>query len=153
MAAPGNGAQLGPPLDGQAAADAEKETEVGMRNIMLRQQLGFLVKQAENGKSPDLYAELLLDQLGEAVVLDFVGKDDALETLAGINPGVQGQRIWFEALREAILELTRPDPAGDTITEGEYIPGANSSDAISDADNDGDASSVAVGDSGNPPNA
>jgi hypothetical protein len=82
-----------------------------------------------------------------------VGKDDALETLTAINPGVAGQRIWFEALREAILELTRPDPAGDTVQEGEYIPGAESSNAIPDADDDGNPSSVAVGDSGNPPNA
>ena len=153
MAPPGNGGALPPPGDEQTTADAEREKEMGLRNMMLRQQLGFLVKQAENGKNPDLYAELLLDQLGEAVVLDFVGKEDALSTLTAINPGVAGQRIWFEALRDAILALTAPDSAGDTVTEGEYIPGENSSDAISDADDDGNPSSVAVGDSGTPPNA
>lgn len=152
-AIPGNGAALAPPGDEQATADAEREKTMGMRSMMLRQQLGFLVKQAESGKNPDLYAELLLDQLGEAVVLDFVGKPDALDKLGQINPGVMGQQIWFEALRDAILELTRPDPAGDSITEGEYIPGAESSNAISDANDDRDASSVAVGNSGDAPNA
>ncbi len=152
-ARPGNGAALPAPGDEETAGDAARETEMGLRNVLLRQQLGFLVKQAEGGKNPDLYAELLLDQLGETVVLDFLAKDDALAKLVEINPGVAGQQIWFEKLREAILELTAPDTAGDTVTEGEFIPGPGSTDAISDADNDGNIASVAVGDSGNPPDA
>ncbi len=152
-ARPGKGAALPAPGDEETAGDAARETEMGLRNVLLRQQLGFLVKQAEGGKNPDLYAELLLDQLGETVVLDFLAKDDALAKLVEINPGVAGQQIWFEKLREAILELTAPDTAGDTVTEGEFIPGPGSTDAISDADNDGNIASVAVGDSGNPPDA
>jgi len=154
--APGTGAQIGPPLDAQAAADAEREKNMGIRNMVLRQQLGFLVKQAESGKNPDLYAELLLDQLGEVVVLDFIAKPDALDQLGTINPGVMGQRVWFEQLRAAILELTGPDPAGETEVEGELIPASQpeaADDAISNAAIDGDATSDPVGDGGNAPNA
>lgn len=154
LAAPGNGGMLpGPPADGQTAADAQKEKEVGLRNMMLRQQLNFLIKQAENGKNPDLYAELLLDQLGETVVLDFIGKDDALETLGKVNPGVMGQRIWFEALKAAILELTAPDDAGDTGLEGELLPAEPITDAIPHADDNGDVTGDPVGASGDTPNA
>ena len=153
LGAPGNGGMLpGPPADGQTAADAAKEKELGLRNMMLRQQLAFLIKQAENGKNPDLYAELLLDQLGETVVLDFIGKDDALEQLGKVNPGVMGQRIWFEALKAAILELTAPGDAGDTGLEGEHIP-AEPAESITDAipypDDNGDVTVDPVGSSGN----
>lgn len=149
LSAPANGGELpGPPGSEQTAADAAKEKEMGLRNMMLRQQLGFLIKQAENGKNPDLYAELLLDQLGETVVLDFIGKDDALETLAKINPGVNGQRIWFEALKTAILDLTGPDDAGDTGLEGEILPAEPITDAIPYPDDTRAATGDPVGSGG-----
>jgi hypothetical protein len=134
--APGNAA-LPPPGDPQAVADAAREREMGLRQAMLRQQLGFLVKNAADGKNPELYAELLLDQLGEKVVLDFVGQPDALEKLVAINADVATYSQWFEALRNSILELT-----ADTGDTGVIIPqplGDAPPNAIPDADDNGDA--------------
>ena len=134
--APGNAA-LPPPGDPQAVADAAREREMGLRQAMLRQQLGFLVKNAADGKNPELYAELLLDQLGEKVVLDFVGQPDALEKLVAVNADVATYSQWFEALRNSILELT-----ADTGDTGVIIPqplGDAPPNAIPDADDNGDA--------------
>lgn len=158
--APGNGALLTGPGDPQAAADAEKEKQMGVKALMLKGQLAWLIKQAESGKNPELYAELLLDQLGEVVVLDFISKPDALDKLAAVNPGVVGQRLWFEKLRDAILALTDSDDAGDSEGEdGEYIPAGNviipgaDPDAVRSAAIDGDATGDPVGGDGDTPDA
>lgn len=154
--APGNG-QMGPPQDPQAAADAAREREMGIRQQMIRQQLGFLVQNAAAGKNPELYAELLLDQLGERVVLDFIGKPDAMDQLIAIDGNVAQFRPWFESVRAAILELTGEPgdtdgipPNGAPIVGDVIIPGH---DAISDAADDGDASGDTVGASGDTGNA
>ena len=151
---PANPALAGP-RDPAAAADAQREHDMNLRNIWMKQQLGFLVKQAENGKDPSLYAEVLLDQLGPVVVLDFIQKDDALAQLAKINPGVAGQRIWFEKLRDAILELTRDDPTGETEVTGDFIPanGQGNYSAISDADDARHAASDSGRSGGDAPDA
>lgn len=134
---PGNAA-LPPPGDPQANADADREREMGIRNMMLRQQLGFLVQNAANGKNPELYAELLLDQMGEKVVLEFVGQPDALEKLVAINADVATYSQWFEALRRSILELTADTGETEVIVPGGMPPAETVIDAIPDADDNGD---------------
>jgi hypothetical protein len=150
--APGNGAQL-PPPDQQAAADAAREKEMGMRQMVIRQQLGFLVQNAANGKNPELYAELLLDQLGEKVVLDFIAQPDALEKLVAINADVATHSQWFEALRNSILELTADTGDTDPIVTGDVIiPGADPN-AVNDAVEPGDATGDSTGGGGDAGNA
>lgn len=157
LGAPVNG-QAAPGPDGQAAADAQREKEMGIRNMMLKQQLGFLVQNAAAGKNPELYAELLLDQLGEKTVLDFVAQPDALQKLVAINPDVQTHSQWFEALRAAILELT--GRAGDTdhneapfSVQGVIIPGIDQSNAIPNGDDEGNVTGTSAGGGGDAPDA
>lgn len=155
---PGNGA-LPPPGDPQAADDAAREREMGIRQAMIRQQLGFLVQNAAAGKNAELYAELLLDQLGEKTVLEFVAKPDAMEKLIAINADVATYRGWFDALRFHILELT--GDAGDSSNQGGaniqhanvIIPGADQTDAIPNAAIDGEITGASAGDSGDAPDA
>ena len=108
----------GQPADPQAAEAAEREKALNLKKVMMKQQLGWLVKQAAQGKHPELYAELLLDQVGEREVLAFIERDDALQQLANIEPDVQYHVPWFEALRQCILELTRDDDGGHIGSEG-----------------------------------
>lgn len=138
------------PGDPQANADADREREMGLRQIMFRQQLGFLVQNAANGKNPELYAELLLDQLGEKVVLEFIAQPDALDRLIATNPDVANYRGWFEALRGSILELTAD--TGNTEVIIPEPPGDAPLDAIPDADDTGDVTGDPArggGDAGN----
>ena len=159
---PGNGRPM-IPADPQAAADAQREREMGMRQMMIKQQLGFLVTQAANGKNSELYAELLLDQLGVEIVLDFVGKPDAMDQLIAIDPRVAQFRPWFEGLRANILELTAAAPQNDS--EGLFqgapefgqpgsviIPGVDQS-AIPDAADAGNVTGDPAGSGGDTDNA
>ena len=112
---------------------------MGLKQLMLKQQLGWLVKQAMVGKNPDLYAELLLDQLGEQTVLEFVGRDDALQQLAAVEPRVQDFVPWFEQLRLVILELTAPDEAGHIESEQQPINGGDGAARHTTVDSDAGA--------------
>lgn len=127
---PGNGQQnLQAPN-----ADAEREREMGLQKMMLKQQLGFLIAQAKSGKDPELYAELLLDQVGEERVLQFIGQPDAMKKLIELNPEVSTVQVWFDRLRYAILDLTNDDDAGETeSTEGAPVSGEVVSKAETDA--------------------
>ena len=164
---PGHSNQnLGPPNpmappqptgDSQADADAQKEYEMGMQKIVLNQQLTFLLRQAAANKDPELYAELLLDQAGEERVLAFVGQENAIDQLVALNGDVQNYRGWFEHLRDAILELTAPDAAGENddteprAVSGELMP-ESEPDAISDTANNGDTIGASKRDAGDTPN-
>ena len=142
-----------PTGDPQVDADAKKEYEMGLQKMVLNQQLNFLLRQAAANKDPELYAELLLDQAGEERVLAFVGQENAIDQLIQLNGEVANHRIWFEALRTAILELTAPmGPSENEGISGEIIP-ATESDAIPDTANIGDAEIASSGDSGDAPNA
>jgi hypothetical protein len=145
---PGPGAP-GQPGQPQMSPEAVREREMGLRQVMMRQQLGWLVKQASVGKHPDLYAELLLDQVGEKVVLEFIGKPDALQQLAAIEPRVQDYSVWFEELRAAILELTAPDDDGHIGSEQVPTSGGNGAARHTTLDSDsGDHTGGSVGDTG-----
>jgi len=135
---PGNPA-LPAPGDPQANADADREREMGLRQVMMRQQLGFLVQNAAADKNAELYAELLLDQLGEKIVLDFIATPDAMDKLIAINPDVGNYRPWFEALRGSILELTADTGDTEVIAPDAEPPTETVIDAIPDADDNGDA--------------
>lgn len=120
---------------------------MGLRQVMMRQQLAWLVKQASVGKNPDLYAELLLDQVGEQTVLEFIGKPDALEQLAGIEPRVKDYNVWFEELRGCILELTAPEEGGHIEREQPPINGGDGAARHTEIDSDpGDNSGGSIRD-------
>lgn len=88
-----------------------KESEMFMRQA--KANLQYLCKLAQQNKDPELYAEVVLDQMGEEKVLEFIGKPDALDTLGQIEPGVLIYKGWFISLRSAILQLTsdqEPEP-------------------------------------------
>ena len=74
--------------------------------IQAKQNLQWLCRQASRNGNPELYAEVVLDQFGEEKTLEFVGKPDALNTLAQIEPAVGLYPGWFNALRDAILNMT-----------------------------------------------
>lgn len=145
-----------PPGDSQAATDAEKERALGMQKVIQRQQLGWLVKQANAAKEPALYAELLLDQVGEPAVLEFIAKPDAMEQLIALEPAVANFKPWFEALKSAILELTADEDdltdhgnAGENGTGGVTIEGEGTR-AVPDPDGSGDTTVDTPGAGGNP---
>ena len=148
LAAPG----AKPELDDQTRKDAEAERAKNMQQIALKQQLAWLVRQAAQGKNPDLYGELLLDQIGEAAVLEFVGKPDALDKLIAMDSNVAMYKPWFENLKAAILELTRPESTGETGQQD--VPGTGTEPhAVQYPASEGNATGDTIGAGGDAPNA
>lgn len=101
-------------------SDEEKERrEKEMFFMQARGNLAFLCKQAQENKDPELYAELVLDQMGREKTLEFLGKPDALEQLAQIDANVMVYQGWFIALRTAILDMTREEDESEPVPNAE----------------------------------
>ena len=133
-----------PPGDPQAEADAAREVQMNMQKMVIKGQVDFLVNCAKANKDPELYAELLLDQVGPDMAVSFVNQPDAMEKLAAINTEVLQYRIWFEELKRHILEMTAEDsdetePTGDNGETGVTIEAG--ADAIPNANDTGDTPS------------
>ena len=86
----------------------------------LRQQTVMLCAQAARQKNPELYAELLLDNLPDFVdpkdLLSRVSDPGAVAQLAQVNADVAKYPAWFEEFRKALVELLNeylsPEPDG-----------------------------------------
>lgn len=119
-----------PPPQPEAPAD-DPETVAFIAQA--RHNLQYLCRLASQNKNPELYAEVVIDNMGREAVVDFIGHDNALEQLAAIEPAVGLYPGWFAELKEAILtiasEETVPDE-GPVEQGGEGAP--ISDDAISE---------------------
>jgi len=131
QAPPGPGA---PPLDPEGQAAVNREHAMHREKVTWQMNVTMLVGWAKAGKDPALYAEFILDQMGEEKVLQFIAAPDALQKLASFNAEVLHFAPWFEALKAEILGLTDQDQEGDTAIEGELEP-AGDSNAVSEPDN------------------
>jgi hypothetical protein len=151
------GAPPGPPQQLQGPPPEQKEM---FEKQMMKVQLGFLVKNAMEGRNPELYAELVLDQVGQDKVLQFIGAPDAMDKLIELVPEIESVRPWFERLRVCILELTAPENdaqnesdagehfPGTPINGGVIIPPAPEPDAVSNTTIEGHAGGAPAGGNG-----
>lgn len=115
------------------------EDEMGiLQNQILKQSIGFLVKQAQAGNDPDTYANMVLDQMDEKTLMEFVNRPDWLDFLAQYNPGVKepANAAWFGELRIILVAyLTENDETGTSANHA-TITGTNNATAV---DVDGDS--------------
>jgi hypothetical protein len=71
----------------------------------LRRLLGVLLRAAANDSDPEIYAEMVCDQLGDDSVTQLLSQPDPLALLAGFAPEVTPQRAWFKRLLTLIKGL------------------------------------------------
>lgn len=94
-------------------------------------QLNILVNHAAREKNPELYAEVMLDNLPTFITLEdiaqHIGADDALDKLASIDSRVQQFRPWFEEFRKAVQAFLSDD--GEEEGDEDDDPGASDIDA------------------------
>jgi len=104
--------RLAAPAPGAAAPSPENDPMLRQLN-WLRQQTVVLCHHAARGKSPELYAEVLLDNLPDFLTADELlarlKEPNAIVQLAQINADVSKYAPWFEELRKAIIEFLKPD--------------------------------------------
>ena len=80
--------------------------------IMLKMYLSQLIQQAKRGADVELYADLILDQVGDEIYT-LIEAPDWFEKLTVINAEVSLYRPWFEQLKTALL--TDPNEALSTF--------------------------------------
>ena len=139
QAMPQNQAAIAAPVPEIQTQQPQNEDEMGiLQNQILKQSIGFLVKQAQAGNDPDTYANMVLDQMDEKTLSDFVNRPDWLDFLAQYNAGVKEPEnaAWFAELRVFLIAyLTENDETGTSATHA-TITGTNNATAV---DVDGDS--------------
>jgi hypothetical protein len=79
-------------------------------NMLLTQYLGMLVKKAEEGSDPVLYADLVLDSLDEETLRALlVRPPSAVDALIADFAPVAQHRDWFQQLIDAIVAALASD--------------------------------------------
>lgn len=145
QAIPQNQAAIAAPVPEIQTQQPQNEDEMGiLQNQILKQSIGFLVKQAQAGNDPDTYANMVLDQMDEKTLTEFVNRPDWLDFLAQYNAGVKepANAAWFGELRVILIAyLTENDETGTSATHA-TITGTNNAAAVNA---DGDS----IGQSGN----
>lgn len=101
-------------------APGTPDTSKGESNVntVLKMQLKMLVKKAQAGSDPALYADLILDNIPEPQVRAFLLQPSALDELVKLNADVATVRPWFEQLAAEITAALDGEEGGD---EGELI--------------------------------
>lgn len=105
-----------------ATEDDTKRKEQEAFFMQAKANLAFLCNQAQNNRDPELYAELILDQMGAEKVVEFIGHEDALDQLTKLEPTVGVYKGWFLALRDAILVLTAPEQESEPVHDDNELP-------------------------------
>lgn len=84
--------------------------------------IGFLVERAASNSPPELYAELIVDNVPDAIVRQYLGggPDQAVERLAELDGRVREHLDWFKRLGSAVAEFEddAADPAGPSAGDG-----------------------------------
>jgi hypothetical protein len=123
-------ANLAPNPPPQIPATVASKTEPQDMNLLLlswfKEQLNGLIYQASLNKSPELYAEVVLDNMPAGVdpakLKEYLSRDDWWQLLSSFAPGVQPYPAWFAEARtfliEGIDEMTAPpeSPAAPLAT-------------------------------------
>ncbi len=96
-------------------------------NPMFKQYLSFLIGKAAADADPALYADLILDNVPEHLVRQFLADADPVAKLAAFDARVSQHAEWFRDLGRACMELLNAHASG---------PGAGSPAADGDAGSD-----------------
>ena len=93
------------------------------QNAMQQQFLGYLnmlVEKAASDADPALYADLILDNMDESMVREFVARPDTLQLLTTYNPKVAQFVPWFKELKSCLVEgLTNQQESADNPSQSE----------------------------------
>lgn len=95
---------------------AEKPSMLNPTQMMIKSQLKNLVKVAAAGKDPELYADLILDQVPTFQLTTMINSPTLLEDLAKLDPAVNRHQTWFTTL-VTIIRDTLENPEEDIVTD------------------------------------
>lgn len=108
-----------PPIDATQSS-AEQEQQI----MFLKMQLSVLCSNAAKGNDQTAYAQMILDQLTDEQINQFLARPDWFEYLVSVNPNVASFKEWFIVLRGLVMEAITPfdDGAGEIPPGNETEP-------------------------------
>ena len=119
------------PATGPAATPQGDDAMLRQLN-WLRQQTVVLCAQAARQKNPELYAELLLDNLPDFInpqdLLARVSDPGAVAQLVQVNADVAKYPAWFEEFRKSLVELLNEYLSPESDPMQEFAPGPGGHD-------------------------
>lgn len=100
------------------------------QKLALKTGVAQLLRAAAKGSAREPYAELVLDQVSEEMVKDFITSPDAMEKMIKLEPKTAHYRAWFLDLAEHVkAALGMPSQYADLYTgEDDAITAGNDPD-------------------------
>lgn len=92
------------------APEQAPQQQMSNEEIQFRQQLEILVQAAQRDADPDLYADLIEDNLPREIIDQFLSQPNPLEVLSNFHPGVNQYADWFKRL---LFSLTHANAGSD----------------------------------------
>lgn len=77
--------------------------------FMLKMGIRFLVEQAKRDADPQLYADMVIDQVPPDDLKQLIAAPDFVAVLAQFNADVPAHRGWFERLKAEVVEGLKPE--------------------------------------------
>lgn len=77
--------------------------------FMLKMGIRFLVEQAKRDADPQLYADMVIDQVPPDDLKQLIAAPDFVAVLAQFNADVPNHRAWFERLKAEVIEGLKPE--------------------------------------------
>jgi hypothetical protein len=119
-----------PPTETPAQNAPSTDDPEMLKKIQLMNQfkpyLQLLVNGADSGGDPDVYANMILDQLPLEQVQTIL-KEENYKELFALIPNLDQYRVWFDQLREIITEYIKDEP-------GEHVSEQSEQENISDTE-------------------
>lgn len=99
------------------------DVNILQRLQFLRGTIDQLIVQASRGKDPELYAEVLLDNIPEDVpvgqLLGWLERTDWWQQMCKFHKGVEPFKSWFEKLRENVLRFLKEETDSSETVQGD----------------------------------
>jgi hypothetical protein len=124
--AAGGAAALPAPAAAPAAAAQPKPGAPDMNTVermLVQRELKKLCERAARGSDPQLWAEVILEEVPRDKLEELLGAADWFERISAIEPACRGYPAWFTDLHTEVSALLTPD-AGDGDTDASSSSGA-----------------------------
>lgn len=129
---------------------AEKTTNEEKANMAMRKNIHVLIQNAKAETDPVLFAGVLINATPESdqdKLWDFISDPDCIEKIIKLEPVAEQYREWFDALRDAVIEVMAepekelPVEVDESILPESHAVAGGESDTSTDAKSDGDTPS------------
>jgi hypothetical protein len=91
-----------PPIDPQKARQSQMNM---IQKVALKAKLEPFIKASIKKSAPDVYAEMLVDQMDEATLKQYIASPTAIDDLCKLDARIVANREWFVLLGEHVKAM------------------------------------------------